>query len=152
MIKRVIIPILIILASCKGKESSDVEVAAVKRGTFMEELTEQGTVEAVNSISISAPIISYRYGSLKIAKIIEDGTEVKKGDTIMIFDPSEIKRAIVQAEQQLDIAKAEYEKLESTQKSEIEDLEADLELASHRISQKLISKQPPMNLKLQKKR
>jgi HlyD family secretion protein len=53
----------------------------------------------------------------------------------MIFDPSEIKRAIIQAEQQLEIAKAEYEKLKSTQQSEIEDLEADLELA--RISQEI---------------
>ncbi len=68
---------------------------------------------------------------MKIAKIVEDGEEVEKGDTIMIFDPSEIKRAIIQAEQQLEIAKAEYEKLKSTQQSEIEDLEADLELASY---------------------
>ena len=101
----------------------------------MEEITEQGTVEAVNSISVSAPTISYRYGALKIAKIVEDGAGGKKGDTIMIFDPSEIKRAIIQAEQQLEIAKAEYEKLKSTQQSEIEDLEADLELA--RISQEI---------------
>jgi HlyD family secretion protein len=89
----------------------------------------------VNSISVSAPTISYRYGALKIAKIVEDGAEVKKGDTIMIFDPSEIKRSIIQAEQQLEIAKAEYEKLKSTQQSEIEDLESDLELA--RISQEI---------------
>jgi len=95
----------------------------------MEELTEQGTVEAVNSISVTAPSISYRYGALKVAKIVDDGEEVEKGDTIMIFDPSEIKRAIIQAEQQLEIAKAEHEKLKSTQQSEIEDLEADLELA-----------------------
>jgi HlyD family secretion protein len=133
MLKRVILPLLIILASCRGKEVSDVEVTAVKKGTFMEELTDQGTIEAVNSISVSAPVISYRYGSLKIAKIVDDGKEVQKGDTIMIFDPSEIKRAIIQAEQQLEIAKAEYDKMKSTQQSEIEDLEADLELA--RISQ-----------------
>ena len=107
----------------------------VKKGIFMEELTDQGTVEAVNSISVSAPAISYRYGALKIAKIVDDGAEVEKGDTIMIFDPSEIKRSIIQAEQQLEIAKAEYEKLKSTQQSEIEDLEADLELAG--ISQEI---------------
>lgn len=135
MLKRVIFPILIILASCKGKETSDVQATAVKKGTFMEELTEQGTVEAVNSISISAPVISYRYGSLKIAKIVDDGKEVQKGDTILIFDPSEIKRAIIQAEQQLQIAQAEYDKMKSTQQSEIEDLQADLELA--RISQEI---------------
>ncbi len=108
---------------------SDTEVTPVKRGVFMEELTEQGTLKAVNSISVSAPVISSRYGSLKIAKIVDDGEEVKMGDTIMIFDPSEIRRAIVQAEQQIEIARAEYEKMKSTQQSEIEDLEADLELA-----------------------
>jgi len=135
MLKRIIFLLLIILASCRGKESSDVQVTAVKRGTFMEELTDQGTIEAVNSISISAPVISYRYGALKIARIVDDGKEVEKGDTIMIFDPSEIKRAIIQAEQQLEIARAEYDKLKSTQQSEIEDLEADLELA--RISQEI---------------
>ena len=135
MLKRAIIPILIILASCNGEEASDVQVTEVRKGTFLEELTEQGTVEAVNSISISAPVISYRYGSLKIAKIVDDGKEVQKGDTIVIFDPSEIKRAIIQAEQQLQIAQAEYDKMKSTQQSEIEDLEADLELA--RISQEI---------------
>ena len=123
------------LLSCRGKEDADTQVTKVKKGTFMEEITEQGNVEAVNSISVSAPGISYRYGALKIAKIVDDGAEVSKGDTIMIFDPSEIKRALIQAEQQLEIAKAEYEKLKSTQQSEIEDLEADLELA--RISQEI---------------
>ena len=118
-----------------GKESSDIQVTKVKKGTFLEEITDQGTVEAVNSITVSAPVISYRYGALKIAKIVEDGAEVEKGDTIMIFDPSEINRSIVQAEQQLEIARAEYEKLVSTQQSEIEDLEADLELAG--ISQEI---------------
>ncbi len=135
MTRRVLFLLLIIQVSCRGKDATDVEVTPVKRGTFMEELTEQGTVQAVNSISITAPVISYRYGSLKLARIVEDGAEVEKGDTIMIFDPSEIKRAIIQAEQQLDIAKAEYEKLKSSQQSEIEDLEADLELA--RISQEI---------------
>jgi HlyD family secretion protein len=137
MIRRITFLLIIILASCKGKEVSDIQVTKVKKGTFLEELTEQGTIEAVNSISITGPTISFRYGSgsLKIAKIVDDGKEVEKGDTIMIFDPSEIKRAIIQAEQQLEIAQAEYEKLASTQKSEIEDLEADLELA--RISQEI---------------
>ena len=135
MIKQIIPLLFIFLLSCRAKETADIQVTTVKKGTFMEELTEQGTVEAVNSISVSAPAISYRYGSLKIAKIADDGQEVVKGDTIMIFDPSEIKKAIIQAEQQLEIAMAEYEKLESTQQSEIEDLEADLELA--RISQEI---------------
>lgn len=135
MINRLLLIVLIIMASCSGKKPTDVQITEVRRGTFLEELTEQGSVQAVNSISVTAPTISYRYGSLKLARMVEDGAEVQKGDTIMIFDPSEIKRAIIQAEQQLEIAKAEYEKLKSTQQSEIEDLEADLELA--RISQSI---------------
>jgi HlyD family secretion protein len=135
MTNRVLFLLIIIMASCKGNKSTDVQVIQVRRGTFMEELTEQGSVQAVNSISVTAPTISYRYGALKLARIVEDGAEVEKGDTIMIFDPSEIKRAIVQAEQQLEIAEAEYEKLKSTQQSEIEDLEADQELA--RIQQEI---------------
>ncbi len=135
MTKSILFLVLIILISCKGKKTTDVQVIPVRRGIFMEELTEQGSVRAVNSISVTAPTISYRYGALKLARIVEDGAEVKKGDTIMIFDPSEIKRAIIQAEQQLEIAKGEYEKLKSTQQSEIEDLEADFELA--RISQEI---------------
>ncbi len=128
--------LLLFLVSCSGRTGTDVHETAVLRGTFLGELTEEGTVEAVNSVTISAPVVSYRYGSIKIARIVEDGEEVEKGDTVIVFDPSEIKRAIVQAEQQLAIARAEYEKLLSTQQSEIEDLQSDLELAriSHEIS------------------
>jgi hypothetical protein len=52
MIKRIILLLLIILVSCKGKEASDIRVTKVKKGTFLEELTEQGTIAAVNSISV----------------------------------------------------------------------------------------------------
>ena len=115
------------LYSCRQEQ--EIRVTTVKKGLFSEELTEEGTVEAVNSVSVSSPTISYRYGALKIAKIVNDGEEVGEGDTLIIFDPSEIKRSIVQSEQQLEIAKAEYEKMKSTQQSEIEDLQADMELA-----------------------
>jgi multidrug resistance efflux pump len=107
-----------------------VPTTEVKLGTFVQEMTEEGVVQAVNSTSITTPRISYRYGSLKIASIVEDGTQVEKGDTVLVFDPSEIKKAIITAEQQLEIAKAEYEKMKATQESEIEDLKADLEITS----------------------
>ncbi|HPF02032.1 MAG TPA: HlyD family efflux transporter periplasmic adaptor subunit [Bacteroidales bacterium] len=135
MIRKLILPFLLLIVACKGIDTNDIQVTAVRRGTFMEELTEQGTIEAVNSISIGSPTISSRYGGLKIAKIVEDGEEVQKGDTIIMFDPAEIKKSIVLSEQQLEIALAEYDKLKSTQQSDIEDLEADLETA--RISKEI---------------
>ena len=135
MMRKLILPFLLLIVACKGIDTNDIQVTAVRRGTFMEELTEQGTIEAVNSISIGSPTISSRYGGLKIAKIVEDGEEVQKGDTIIMFDPAEIKKSIVLSEQQLEIALAEYDKLKSTQQSDIEDLEADLETA--RISKEI---------------
>jgi HlyD family secretion protein len=135
MIKRLLFVLCIALYACSGKKVADIQTTLVKRGTFSEELTEEGNVRAVNSIAIMAPNISYRYGALKIAKIVDDGKEVKKGDTLMVFDPSEIKRSILLSQQQLEIANAEFEKLKATQNSEIEDLESDFELS--RISQEI---------------
>jgi len=135
MIKIISVFLFIGLAACNGSKVPDIPTTLVKRGTFLEELTEEGTVRALNSIAIAAPTISYRYGALKITSIVDDGQEVKKGDTLVVFDPSEIKKAIITSEQQLEIANAEYEKMKATQESEIEDLEADLEIA--RISQEI---------------
>lgn len=136
MNKTFIILLCLILISCQGKKAvREVQTTFVKKGVFREELTEQGNVKAVNSTNINAPNISYRYGGLKITSIVNDGKEVNKGDTVIVFDPSEIKKAIINAQQQLEIANAEYEKLKATQQSEIEDLESDLETS--RISQEI---------------
>lgn len=136
MNKIIILLLCIELISCKGKKVvQEVQTTHVKKGTFTEELTEVGNVKAVNSTNINAPNISYRYGGLKITKIATDGKEVEKGDTVILFDPSEIKKAIINAQQQLEIANAELEKLKATQQSEIEDLESDLEIS--RISQEI---------------
>lgn len=79
MKKQTFMVLLIILAGCSGKERTDIQVTKVKRGIFMEEITDQGTVEAVNSISVSAPTISYRYGALKIAKIGKMVRRLRRG-------------------------------------------------------------------------
>jgi HlyD family secretion protein len=117
------------LNACNRSNNSGIPTTRVTRGTFTDELVEEGTIRAVNSISINCPRISYRYGILKIASLVEDGSEVNQGDTLIIFDPSEDKKAIVDLEQKLEIQNAEMDKMVATQKSEIEDLEADLEIS-----------------------
>ena len=129
MIKLRILLIIIVLSSCKNKETREVQTTYVRSGTFTEELTEEGTLKAVNSITIAAPMLSYRFGSLKITNIVSDGSEVQKGDTLIVFDLSEIKKAIIENEQRLVIGEAELEKLKATQESAISDLEADLEIS-----------------------
>ena len=135
MNKYLIFLCILACAACKSKDTRQVETTFIRSGTFTEELTEEGTLRAVNSISIGAPQISYRYGGLKITNIVEDGKEVEDGDTLIVFDLSEIKKAILDAEQRLVVANAELEKMIATQQSVISDLEADLEIA--RISREI---------------
>lgn len=125
-------PIMVALAlvatACSKEKEAEIPVTKVKNETFYIDLHEEGEIEAINSINISSPVISWRYGSLKVIQIIEDGTEVEEGDTLVAFDPSEVQKAIVDAESKLEIHYAELERLKAQQQSDLEELRADLEI------------------------
>lgn len=123
------------LSSCKRKNAEEIPLANVSRGTFYIDMYEEGEIEAVNSINISSPSISWRYGNLKITHIVKDGEEVNAGDTLIIFDPSEVQKGIVDAEGRLEISRAEMEKLIAQHESEQEELKADYEVTE--ISQEI---------------
>lgn len=124
------------LWACGSKEVQQVPYTKVVKGTFYVDLYEVGEIEAVNSTNISSPNISWRYGNLKITQIVKDGTEVNKGDTLIVFDPSEVNKGIVEAEGSLEISRAELEKLQAQHESDLEELNADYEISklSHQIS------------------
>lgn len=124
------------LWACNSKEVQQVPHTKVVRGTFYVDIYETGEIEAVNSTNISSPNISWRYGNLKITQIVKDGTEVNKGDTLIVFDPSEVNKGIVEAEGSLEISRAELEKLQAQHESDLEELNADFEISelSHQIS------------------
>lgn len=126
-----------IISSCGKKATQDVPNGKVQQGTFYIDMYEEGEIEAVNSINIAAPSVSWRYGNLKITQIVKDGSEVQKGDTLIIFDPSEVQKGIVEAEGGLEISLAELEKLKAQHQSDLEELEADYKVTeiSHEISQ-----------------
>ncbi|MDH8701125.1 HlyD family secretion protein [Dysgonomonadaceae bacterium PH5-43] len=123
------------VTACDKKKTEEIPLANVTKGTFYIDLYEEGEIEAVNSVNISAPNISWRYGNLKITHIINDGEEVKAGDTLVVFDPSEVQKGIVDAESRLEISEAELEKLIAQHESELEELNADLEVTQ--ISQEI---------------
>lgn len=127
---------LIFFAACKQKETQQIPIGKVLKGTLFLDLYEEGEIEAVQSTNIVAPLISWRYGNLKITELVKDGLEVKAGDTLIVFDPSEVLKGIVEAESSLEIARAEFEKMIAQQKSDLEELRAGYEVAriSHEIS------------------
>lgn len=120
--------LLLFTISCGKKEEQAVPIGKVSKGTFYVDLYEEGEIEAVKSLNVSAPTISWRYGNLKITQIVRDGEEVNKGDTLIIFDPSEVQKAIVEAEGNLEIQLAELEKLKAQHLSDIEELKSDYEV------------------------
>jgi HlyD family secretion protein len=126
---------LAFLIGCSSGEKKEIPVGKAIKGTFYIDINEEGEVKAIKSVNIVAPSISWRYGSLKISRLVSDGSEVKKGDTVVVFDPSDVQKAIVDAEARLEINKAELEKMKAQQQSDIEELIADLEVT--RISQQI---------------
>lgn len=133
----VMIPLLgSMMVSCGNKEGQQIPEAKVEQGTFYIDIYEEGEIEAINSINISSPDIPWRFGNLKISNIIEDGLEVKEGDTLITFDPSEVRKAILDYEDRLIVSRAELEKMLAQQELEMEQLNADYEVTriSHEIS------------------
>jgi HlyD family secretion protein len=127
--KKVILLCALLIIGCGKQVKNQVESFKVKKGEFNIEVVETGEIQAVEAINISSPPMSWRFGQLKITKIIEDGTEVAKGDTVIVFDPSEVEKANVDARMELEIAKAELEKMKAEQESKIQELESDLQIA-----------------------
>jgi multidrug efflux pump subunit AcrA (membrane-fusion protein) len=127
----------VFLFACKNKNVNQIPVSKAVKGVFYIDLYEEGELEAVNAINISTPSINTRFGyNMKLTYIIKDGTEVNAGDTVMIFDPSDVNKAILDVQSKLEINKAELEKMLAQQESDLEELKANYEVTriSHQIS------------------
>jgi HlyD family secretion protein len=132
-----IIIIIFLFSFCQSKRDAFIETHEVKKNTFVSSVTETGELAAVNSEAISAPSISWRFGALKITKLVDDGKQVKKGELLVEFDKAEVQKNIIDAKAESEIAKAELRKTLASNVSQIEELEADLESTTlqHRISE-----------------
>lgn len=117
----------VLLLSCNKKETVEVPVSKAIKGTFYLDVIETGEIQAIQSIVVSSPDLSWRYGNLKITQIVKDGKEVVEGDTLLVFDPSEVKKTIVDAESRLEMSYAELEKMKAQQQSDLEEQRADYE-------------------------
>jgi HlyD family secretion protein len=127
--------LLSLFVFCQSTSTIDVETFTVKRQDFISLVTETGELEAVNSQTITAPSISWRYGQLKITKLVEDGKQVQKDEVVVEFDKAEVQKSLDDAKAELEIANAELRKAQATNDSKIDELESDHERSrlQHRI-------------------
>jgi HlyD family secretion protein len=80
----------------------------VKRGEFLDALEIRGQLKAMKSVTITAPANA---GDLQILKIATDGTQVKKGDVVVEFDPSKTQQDLAQDQSVLKSSQADIEQV-----------------------------------------
>jgi HlyD family secretion protein len=96
--------VVILGAWAMSRGSVRVPTAVVERGEFTDALPFQGEVQALKSITISAPT---QAGDLQIIKIAPEGINVKKGDVVVQFDATKTEQDLAQFRSALKSSDAE---------------------------------------------
>jgi multidrug efflux pump subunit AcrA (membrane-fusion protein) len=107
------------LSSC---EERNTESFKITKGKFSQTLTETGELAAVNAKSFVLPMYGRYWYRMKIIGMLEHGSLVEVGDSIIQFDPAEIKKFIIEKENDWETQKAILEKLivqQENRKSEL---------------------------------
>jgi HlyD family secretion protein len=78
----------------------------VKRVEFLDALQFRGQLKAMKSVTLTAPSNA---GDLQILKIVPDGSQVKKGDIVVEFDPSKTQQDLAQDQSVLKSSQAEID-------------------------------------------
>jgi HlyD family secretion protein len=93
----------------KNKDASEILVS-VEQGMFQVDVETTGELEAKNSVKIYGPtkLREFRIHQVKIDQIVEEGTEVKKGEWIATLDRSELMNKIQDRQLEVDQKQSQY--------------------------------------------
>jgi RND family efflux transporter MFP subunit len=106
-----------------GGEAVDVPTTAVVRGEFIDYMRVRGEVKAVRSIPLTAPSAA---GELQILQLAKNGTNVKKGDVVVRFDPVPVQRTHAEKLSELKQAEEEIGKTEAQYRIQEQQAQTDL--------------------------
>ena len=73
-----------------ARKTGDVLTAAATRGELVITVTDRGELESSQSVEVVCEV----EGGAKVAKIVTEGTRVKKGDEVVRFDPDSLLKLI----------------------------------------------------------
>jgi len=107
-----------------NEAESSIPTYPVQQGEFVIKLKlKGGELEAVEAENVVAPRVR---GQLKIVELFPEGEQVAVGDLLVQFEQTDFHKRVMDAEQEVESAKADLEKTQATQKAEIAKLEADI--------------------------
>ncbi len=118
-----VIPLLIIL-SCNDK--ARIISYDLKHSDYLETIDAAGTIQAVNNMSLMAPRINIS-NFITVAHLAEEGTYVRKGDTVCILDAPELFSRFESFNTDLEKMEADLKKLEADNAMQLSLLEAQVE-------------------------
>lgn len=114
--------VLCCLFSCGGMGGADKK-GKLPGGTT---IVETGELAAVNSKAFVAQRYGRYWFNMKIVGILDHGTIVNPGDSIMQLDPTDVKKFIVDKESELETQMANLEKLIVDQANNINTIESNI--------------------------
>jgi membrane fusion protein (multidrug efflux system) len=105
--------LLLALSGCERPKAAGMEkppegpvpvtTTEVKTGNFPATLQATGQTQAFNTVQIFARVNGYLQ-----KRVYTEGSAVKKGDTLFIIDPSDLKNSLESAKAAYDLASANY--------------------------------------------
>lgn len=96
------------LGAC-SREHTELSLVDVKRADLVIGVEVNGELAAVDSLDIKPPPL-YDTWDFKIANLAPEGSEVKQGDPVVAFDPSEQMRNLESLQNDADAAKKKLDK------------------------------------------
>ena len=110
--------------ACKNESKSEITVL---QGSFKQSFTETGTLSAILSAPIIMPRMDYRFGyEFKIIEMIDNGTLVQKGDTLIKLDDAPIQKFILTQKEALEKEKASAQRQAVINQNSLQELQARL--------------------------
>jgi len=100
----------------------------LERDDYFFHVPASGTLEALQAVLIGPPAVS-REHRFKIIQLIPEGTEVKEGDLLVTFDPTEVRNRLLSEQADLGKVEEELARTEAEQELNIKNLELELEEA-----------------------
>lgn len=116
--------LVLTLPSCRKKNSS-VVTYELKRSDYLETIDAPGTVQAVNNLTLLTPRLNV--SGVSVGHLADEGTIVKKGDTVCILDAPELNYSFEQLSNDLETMGADKKKLEADNAMQLSLLNSQIE-------------------------
>jgi HlyD family secretion protein len=110
-----------------GGQQEPVPVEAVGRRDFVHLVPAEGNLRALRSTPLSVPIAPP--GNFHVAWVAPDGSRVRAGEVVVRFDPTELEKALEDAESDLASARLKTNKQRASDLTELDKLQRDAAMA-----------------------